>query len=350
MILALPCLIGAGPEPSRFEFRETHMGSEFKILLYSADAGSARLASRAAFDRIRELDRLLSDYDPESELSRLGEASGGPRVATSEDLFRLLEQAQAISDQTEGAFDVTVGPVVRLWRRAGRTGKMPDPELLARARARVGRRHLVLDREARTVKAKMKGMKLDAGGIAKGHAAQEAVRVLKRLGIDRALVAADGDIVVSGAPPNDPEGWTIAVGAVSSRAARPVREIKLRNAAISTSGDLERFVEIDGKRYSHIVDPRTGLGVVRRGSATVIADDGATADALATACFVLGPERATALIDSLPKSALFFVLEENAKIRFVESRRFRDHPNAPTSASPSRTSRPSASRVPSRRP
>ncbi|GAC1335628.1 MAG: FAD:protein FMN transferase [Isosphaeraceae bacterium] len=302
------------------------MGSEFKILLYTLDADSARLASRAAFDRIGRLDKVLSDYEPDSELSRLGDASGGPAVETSEDLFDLLRRSQEISDRTEGAFDITVGPVVRLWRRSRRTGKMPDADLLAAARSRVGYKKMSLEAKTRSVRLAVRGMKLDPGGIAKGHAAHEAIRVLKRRGIDRALVAADGDIVVSGAPPNDPEGWTIAVGPVASRDARPVRALKLRDAAISTSGDLERFVEIDGKRYSHIVDPRSGLGIVRRGSVTVIADDGASADALCTACFVLGPDRALPLIESTPKTAAFFALVTDSGLRLVESRRFKGYP------------------------
>ena len=140
----------------------------------------------------------MSDYEPESELSRLGDASGGPAVAASEDLFDLLKRSQDISERTEGAFDITVGPVVRLWRRARRTRKMPDADLLAQARERVGYKKMTLDAKTRSVRLAVKGMKLDPGGIAKGHAAHEAIRVLERQGIDCALVGADGDIVVSG--------------------------------------------------------------------------------------------------------------------------------------------------------
>src|SRR3954467_12983399 len=127
-----------GAKPMRFEFAETHMGSEFKVVLYTADASLARRASRAAFARIAALDATLSDYQPESELMRLCGQAGGPPIAVSADLFDVLEQSRQMYERSEGAFDVTVGPVVRLWRRARRDRKMPDPEGLAQARAPVG--------------------------------------------------------------------------------------------------------------------------------------------------------------------------------------------------------------------
>ena len=268
----------ASARATRFEFAETHMGSEFKIVLYSTDEATARRASRAAFERIAALDAILSDYHPESELMRLCDQAGGPPVAVSADLFDVLEQSRSMYERSGGAFDVTIAPVVRLWRRARRDRKMPDPEMLAKARALVGSDQMLLDARARTVQLMKPGMKLDVGGIAKGYACGEAIDVLRRSGVPSALVAGAGDIVVSDPPP-DAAGWTIGIAPLEAPTAPPRQFLRLKNAAVSTSGDAERFVEIDGKRYSHIVDPQTGLGVVDRASVTVVARDGATADA-----------------------------------------------------------------------
>lgn len=321
--LALALTAGAvgDRELTRFEFRESHMGSEFKILLYSPDAATARRASRAAFDRVAQLDATLSDYDPESELSRLGDKAGGPPMPVSGDLFRILELSKHFAERSNGAFDPTVAPVVKLWRRARRQKKLPDAAALKAARERVDYRLLHLDREHRTAQLEKPGMRLDVGGIAKGFAAGEAIAVLKQEGIERALVAAEGDIVVSGPPPGA-EGWSIAIAGPESREAKPSRWLVLRDRAVSTAGDLERFVEIGGVRYSHIVDPRTGVGIVDRASVTVLAPEGATADALDTAASVLGPERGLALIDATEGAAGLFVRVADGKRRFFESRRF----------------------------
>jgi thiamine biosynthesis lipoprotein len=184
---------------------------------------------------------------------------------------------------------------------------MPDPELLSKALALVGGDAIILDPSKQTVELRRPGMKLDVGGIAKGYASEEAIKVLKREGIASALVAGSGDIVVSGPPPGRP-GWTIAVAPLkpeSEGGSSPT--ILLKDAAVSTSGDAEQFVEIDGVRYSHVVDPKTGLGLTERRSVTVIAREGITADGLDTAACILGPDKGLKLIDSTPGAAGLFV-------------------------------------------
>ena len=307
--------------PRRFEAVETHMGSEFRIILYSPDEASARRACRAAFDRIATLDRSFSDYDPESELMRLCDKAGSEPVAVSADLFDILERSRSMFERSEGTFDVTIGPVVRLWRRARRDRKMPSDENLARARALVSSDLMSLDPKARTVRLAKKGMKLDLGGIAKGYAAEEAIRVLKRDGVASALVAGAGDIVVSAAPPGR-DGWIIAIAPLDLDDAKTERHLSLHDAAVSTSGDAERYVEIDGKRYSHIVDPKTGLGVVDRSSVTVVAPDGATADALDTAVYCLGPERGLRLVEATEGAAAVIARRGPNGLEFHESKRF----------------------------
>jgi thiamine biosynthesis lipoprotein len=310
------------------------MGSEFKIVLYSPDAPTARRASRRAFDRIAALDLALSDYNPESELMRLCDKAGGPPVPVSADLFTVLERSKSTYERSHEAFDVTIGPVVRLWRRARRDGKMPAADTLARARALVSSDFMELDPKTRTVKLQKPGMKLDLGAIAKGYASDEAIKVLKAEGIRSALVAGAGDIVVSGPPPGKP-GWTVAIAPLGVPGIAPEPPLFLHDAAVSTSGDAERYVEIEGKRYSHIVDPKTGLGVVDRSSVTVVAPDGATADALDTTVYILGPARGLALVDTIPGASALIVRSINGRPERHESSGFRSLPRVTEGVAPS---------------
>jgi thiamine biosynthesis lipoprotein len=305
----------------RFEFEETHMACSFRIVLYSTDETTARRASRAAYDRIAVLNAILSDYEPESELSRLSQKAGGPPVRVSADLFDVLAQSKRMHERSGGAFDVTIAPVGRLWRRARRDRKLPDPTRIEEARLLVGSDKMVLDQGARTVQLKKPGMKLDVGGIAKGYASQAAIDVLKALGIDRALVAGAGDIVVGDPPPHE-RGWKIAIAPVERDQPGPYRVLLLARKAVSTSGDAERFVVIDDHRYSHIINPVTGLGVEDRASVTVVADDGATADALETTVYLLGPERGLKLIEETPGAAAIYVRSTAEGIKTFESARF----------------------------
>src|SRR6185295_6849343 len=277
------------PELARFEFSETHMGTRFRIVVYAATAQAAQLASTAAFERISRLDATMSDYRETSELMLLCKEEAGKQVRLSEDLFRVLAKSQELAERSKGAFDVTVGPLVRLWRRARRTGELPDRQKIADALESTGYTRLHLDPKERSAMLEKSGMFLDLGGIAKGYAADEALAVLNRHGVTRALVAAGGDIAVGEAPPGT-EGWTIAIAQLESVNTPPSRLLVLRDAAVSTSGDANQNVEIGGVRYSHIVDPRTGLALMGRSSVTVVAADCTTSDSLATAASVLGPQ------------------------------------------------------------
>jgi FAD:protein FMN transferase len=264
------------------------MGVRVNITCYARDVGTAERACTAAFARFAELEAIMSDYRPDSELMRLCSKTPGVPVRVSRELFTVLERSQELARRSGGAFDVTCGPVVKLWREARKTGKMPSVSALADARRHVGYRRLVLHNASSTAELKMKGMQLDLGGIAKGYACDEALRVMRQHGVTRAMVEAGGDIAVSGAPPGE-KGWRIEGPAL------PGGEAVLANQAISTSGDAEQFVEIGGKRYSHIVDPRTGVGVTNRVQATVIAPNGLTTDPLATALCVLGEAKGKSL-------------------------------------------------------
>lgn len=315
--------LGVAQEPSlrRFEFRQPHMGTTFRIVLYAPDEATAQKAAKAAFARVAELNRIMSDYLPDSELMRLCKKSGGAPVEVSADLFRVLKEAEAFAAQTDGAFDVTVGPLVRLWRRARRTRTLPSADELKRALARVDSRKVRLSATGRTVQLLLMGMLLDLGGIAKGYAADAALAVLRRHGVTRALVAAGGDIAVAAAPPGA-AGWEIGIAPLKEPGAAPTHRLLLQNAAVSTSGDLYQAVEIDGTRYSHIVDPKTGLGLVGRRSVTVIAPNATTSDALATALCVLDRARGLKLVESRADLAALFVHETAARVETTTSKRF----------------------------
>lgn len=265
------------------------MGSEFSLLIYCNNADLATRAARSAFDRIAFLDQTLSDYRTDSELMLLCDQAGGPPVPVSPELFTILRRSRDLSERTEGAFDVTINPVVKLWRRARRNRELPSRDQLDAALDRVGWEKMILDDDSQTVRFERPGMRVDLGGIAKGFASDEALRILREFGISRALVAGAGDIV-TGDPPPGRDGWTVGIAPVLDPDQAPERFLSLANQAVSTSGDAERFVEIDGVRYSHIVDPRTGLGLTGRSSVTVVSPDGTTSDSLATAISVLGPD------------------------------------------------------------
>jgi thiamine biosynthesis lipoprotein len=285
----------AGRAEQRFEFSQIVMGVAARVELYAPGEREARAGAAGAFARMAELEAVMSDYRPDSELMRLCARAGGPPVAVSRDLFDVLSRAQEISGKTDGAFDVTVGPLVDLWREARRSGVLPSAEAVSEAKRKVGFEHVALDPSVPSVRLAAPGMRLDLGGIGKCYAADEALRRLRDTGHPRCLVAIGGDIV-AGDPPPGGAGWKVAV----ERPDGLEKMMVLARRAVSSSGDTQQFVEIGGRRYSHIVDPATGLGLTSRIGATVSAPDGATADALATAVCVLGRERGLAAARRFP--------------------------------------------------
>ena len=320
-------LAAAAPDAAleRYDYQQIQMAVPFKVALYAADEASANRAAEAAFRRVRELNAVLSDYDPDSETSRLCRASApGRPVRVSDDLFAVLDRSLAFSRESDGAFDVSVGPVVKLWRKARRQKKLPEAQAIAAARNLIGFRNIRLDREARTVELSKPGMQLDFGGIGQGYAADEMIRILSAHGISRALIDASGDIV-AGDPPPGKAKWIVGVAALESPDGAPSRYVGLANAAVTTSGSAYQFVEVDGKRYSHIVDPQTGLGLQRISSVTVIAPDGTAADALATALSVLKAEAGLALIEAREGGAALIVEKRADGVHTTASKRFADY-------------------------
>jgi len=329
------------PEPARHEFSRLLMGVQARIVLFHEDVAVAEEAANAAFDRIAGLDAILSDYRVDSEVNRLCTFAGtGEVVPVSDDLFEVLKRSIEFSRASGGAFDVTVGPVVALWREARRSGVIPSRQEIDRAMQSVGWERIELlddsgvpwansglpvaersiDSEPRAsealahgtqnqwtrrVRLLAPGMRLDFGGIGKGYACDEALKVLRAFDCSRALVEMGGDIALGDPPPGEPPLW-IVLPADEDPEERwsPLddpesfeRIMSLSNCGVGTSGDRFQYIEFDGVRYSHVIDPRTGWGVRDAHESTVIAADATTADALATAVGVLGIEAGAAMVD-----------------------------------------------------
>lgn len=322
LLTALGCRT---PEPAplqRFEFEQPQMGLPFRIVLYAASQARADTAARATFARVAELNQVFSDYEDDSELSRLSRSAGSGRaVPVSDELWRLLKVAEATSRRSDGAFDITVGPLVQVWRRARRQRELPTPEVIAEAKARVGWEKLVLDPHARTARLLVPGMRLDLGSIAKGRALDEALRVLREHGITRALVTGSGDMAI-GDPPPGRTGWRIELAPLDAPGAPATRFLSLHNCGFATSGDLFQHVELGGKRYSHIVDPHTGLGMTDHSLVVVIAPDCVTANSLSTTACVVGPARGLALVAATPGASTRIVRRPGERVEAVESRGF----------------------------
>jgi thiamine biosynthesis lipoprotein len=222
--------------------------------------------------------------------------------------FDLLSASHLYSEKSGGAFDVTIAPLVRLWRRSRKEKKLPSPEELSAARALVDYRRLELDPVRQTARLRTAGMGLDLGAIAKGYACDRALVALEAEGITRAMVETSGGYAF-GDPPPGKDGWRIQVVDDEEKV------LVLKRCGVATSGDTEQFVEIDGVRYSHIVDPATGLGLTNRAMVTVVAPDGMTADALSTTVSLLGPQRGLELAEKLDRTEALYRWVEGGRVR-----------------------------------
>lgn len=310
----------------QFEARQPKMGTLFRLVMWAPDQATADKAADAAWARIDQINSELSDYDPHSELSRLcARTDEGPMtrpVAVSDDLWRILVHSAEAAKLSGGAFDITVGPLTRLQRISRKTGKPPTTQSLQDAREAVGWRYVKLDPAHRSVQLLHEKMRLDVGGIAKGFTSDEVLKVLKKMGVARALCGAAGDITAADPPPGRSE-WRIGIQDLKN--SQVIADyVKLHDRAISTSGDTYRSAEVNGKRYSHIVDPGTGLGLTRRVGVTTVAPAGVTADWSATAISVLGPARGIEMIDRIPGAAARVVtIDDKGREHVYESARFR---------------------------
>jgi thiamine biosynthesis lipoprotein len=308
-------------EPSatsdRFEHVHATMGTKFRFVVYARDEAQATGAVEDATRRLDALNASLSDYVRTSEVSRLSADSGlGHWRLVPDDLWDVLSYGNRLAAQTEGAFDMTVGPMTRLWHVARRSGKLPSQPRLAEALAATGHAHLEMDAERRRARLTLPGMRLDLGGIAKGYAVDATLDVLVDHGITDALVDGGGDLRALGSPPHT-AGWMIAVDDLET-SSDTTSTTALKDLAMATSGDLYQSVEIDGRKFSHIVNPRTGLGLEYRRLVTVISPSAMIADALASAISVLSISASRNLLEThYPESSAKIVTLHDSRLEKV---------------------------------
>ncbi len=272
----------------RYEASASIMGSVYTIAAYGEHRGRMASAVRATFDEARRIDAFLSNYKTDSELSRINrEAAAGP-VEVSPEMARLLARCLDYSRQSEGAFDITVGPLMKTWGFFKGSGELPSSFAISRARKRVGYRLLRLDVEARTIEFRRAGVELDPGGIGKGYAVDRMADVLRQAEVTRAFISAAGSSLYAiGSPPDEPRGWYVRIRDPQT-AEVTAAELYLKDESLSTSGSYEKFFEIDGKTYSHIMDPRTGRSAEGVASVSVLAKHTLDSEAWTKAFFVNG--------------------------------------------------------------
>ena len=281
------------------------MGTFAHVVAVAEDSGTAKKCVQAALEEIRKVDDLMSDYKSDSEISQVNRGAGEKAVKVSKSTYEVLQRSIEFSKMTDGAFDITIGPLIALFREAKESKVAPNEEQIALAKSKVDFEKLKLDSENMTVQFTDVGMLLDLGGIAKGYAIDKAIEAAHRCGAIGAMVDIGGDVRCFGLPPEGRDHWLIglqdpnsAIEGIEGGGLRLV--LKVTNAAVATSGDYQQFVLIEGKRYSHIMDRRTGTSAEGLSSVTIITDNATDADALATSVSVMGAEKGLALIEKLP--------------------------------------------------
>ena len=318
------CLVfAADAQMTRFSFTESKMGAPFTIVFYSKDSVQAVSIAKRCFVLVDSFNFIFSDYIDTSELSNLSKTAGvnSMPVKLSPALYDILIQSKKAYELSEGAFDITMGPLSKLWRKARKQQLFPTDSKISTIRNLIGFNKLIFDTLNYTVRLTQPGMQLDLGGIAQGYVAQKVIDFLLSQGIDHALVNASGDIVMSGAPVNK-DGWVVGVNLPEKTDELLNQKLILKNRAVTTSGDAYQFIEKDGIRYSHIINPITGYGVTFHRNVTVIAADGTTADWLATACSILSLKKAKKLASILGAELLITELKRG-RLKLNSTRGFR---------------------------
>ena len=287
---ALFVLRGSYDSPPVIEKEKLLMGTIVQIKAPVGVNGNAREVGEAidkAFAEIARVEGIFSVYDPASEISKINRLDKGEALKISAEAFNLIDKAIEYSAKTDGAFDITVKPLIDIWAKAKTHGRVPSEEYIKLAAGKVGRSAVVLDKAGLTISFEKDGMALDLGGVAKGYGVDRAIAILKENGIKDAIVNSGGDVYCLGAR-SKRQPWSVGIRHPRD-SDRIFLEIKLKDKAVDTSGDYEKYYILDGKRYSHIIDPRSGRPIGDKVlSASVIADDATTADILATALCVLG--------------------------------------------------------------
>ncbi len=300
-VLALLAILApaCGGDLVRVRDVRTAMGTYVAITLYAPSEASGREAINAAFSRVKQVEGVVSTWQEGSDASKLIRSAGGPPILIDEHLYTLLSRSLDAAKETDGAFDVTAAPLIRLWKRAIKDKDLPSEDELRAARALVGYKSVRLLPDPHRAQLSKEGMRVDFGGIGKGYIIDQAINLLREHGISAALVDAGGDVYALGRRPGR-DGWLVGIRDPQQVQRILPKALLVQDCATATSGDYEQFTVIDGRRYSHIIDPRRGRPVEHVSGVTVIAPDATRADAYATAATVLGPERAVAFAEKHP--------------------------------------------------
>lgn len=309
----------------KFVFEKPAMGSPFTISIFANDSAKAAQTAASAFHCADSLNAIFSDYIDSSELNRLNATSGqNSYVPVSEALFDILKYSLAAARLSGGSYDISMGPVVKLWRNARKEKALPNRDSLKMALRKVGYQYIHLNEVQKSVWLEKKGMLLDLGGLGKGYVAQAALNVIQSKGFKSAMVNAGGKIAIGEAPPGR-DGWRIGITVPEEKEELMPHLLLLKNTSVATSGDIYQHLDVNGKRYSHIIDPKTGLGITWQRNVTVIAKDGTISDWLATACSVLSEKKSFQLIKKFPGAALLISEMKDDKLIQKSSSNFKDY-------------------------
>lgn len=306
----LPSTIAA--QLKKFEFSENKMGAPFTLIFYCEDSIKAVGLSKECFALVDRFNNKFSDYSSTSEVGKLALMPVVKDQVVSDELFELIQISKQAWRRSGKTFDITIGALTQLWRKAKKENRFPSPGEIKAAKGKTGLAHLVINENNKTISFELPGMSFDFGGIVPGYVAQKIIEHLRSKNISNALVDASGDLVMTEPPPGKP-GWTVGINLPESRHELLDQKLELKNFAVSTSGDVYRYIIHEGKKYSHIIDPKTGYGITSPKNVTVISKNGADADWLATACSILPVKKALALAKK-EHAALFIVTMENGNI------------------------------------
>ena len=307
----------------KFSYSEMKMGSAFNLIIVSADSNKANHLARKSYELVDSLNHIFSNYDSSSELSKINASAGLLPYKMSRAMLDLVQKSQYAYIQSKGAYDISIGPLSSLWRKARKAKLFPEASTVLATKKLVGLNQVKINKRLGTIFLPNANMQLDFGGIAKGYIAQWVINFLKANGIQQALVDAGGDIVMSGAPLNQ-QGWLIGVNLPETTDQLLNKKLQLSNCSVATSGDVYQFIEYKGVKYSHIINPLTGYGVTNLRNVTIVAKTGATADWLATACSILPIKEAKQLAIS-HQAALLITTLKNGKLVFEATPSFKNY-------------------------
>jgi FAD:protein FMN transferase len=317
VVLALATLrpVCAAPPSVRYEESHNAMGTVFTVVAYGSDRDYLSEVVRQVFEEIDRLDAGMSNYKPASELSEINRKAARRAVTVSPDLFHLIQDSLRTSEETGGAFDVTVGPLVKAWGFFRGQGRVPSSQELTGVMTRVGYRHVRLDLERREIRFDTEGVEIDLGAIAKGYALDRAAQILRSNGVTSALISSgSSSLYAIGSPPGE-RGWKVSVRDPFDKE-KAADVVVLKNYSLSVSGNYEKFFKLHGKIYSHILDPKSGRPVEQILSTAVLAATGEQTDALSTSFYVLGVKKGREFLSAHRNLTVIFYLPGNSSGNF----------------------------------